>query len=130
MIGKRGILHPFKQDHHRLTFGQRAADKLTKWAGSWTFILIFLFFLFAWVILNVCGWINQWDEYPFILLNLILSCIAATQAPIILMSQNREAQIDRQRSEYDYMVNRKAEKEIEKLMEQMNRIEKLIQKKF
>ena len=78
------------------TFGQRAADTLTKWAGSWTFILLFIFILILWIFTNVYAWINTWDPYPFILLNLFLSCIAAIQAPIILMSQNRANQKDRQ----------------------------------
>ena len=107
-------------------FGQRAADALTKWAGSWVFIIFFLVFLCLWILVNIYGWVNQWDPYPFILLNLCLSCIAAIQAPIILMSQNREAQKDRLRAEYDYAVNRKAEKEIEQIQKQLNRIENKI----
>lgn len=105
------------------TFGQRSADRLTRLAGSWTFILLFLTILVLWVFANIFAWINSWDPYPFILLNLVLSCIAAIQAPIILMSQNRESQIDRQRAEYDYQVNRKAEKEIEEIQRQLKRIE-------
>lgn len=105
------------------TFGQRSADRLTRLAGSWTFILLFLTILVLWVFANIFAWINSWDPYPFILLNLVLSCIAAIQAPIILMSQNRESQIDRQRAEYDYQVNRKAEKEIEDIQRQLKRIE-------
>ena len=73
---------------------------------------------------NVYGWINSWDPYPFILLNLVLSCIAALQAPVILMSQNRQSKKDRQQLEYDYAVNRKAEREIEAIQKQLNRIEK------
>ncbi len=107
-------------------FGQRAADKLTAWVGSWTFIIFFLSVLVVWIILNSYYLLlaNNWDPYPFILLNLVLSCVAAIQAPIILMSQNRESQKDRQRAEYDYAVNRKAEKEIEDIKEQLTRIEK------
>ncbi len=108
---------------NKRTIGQKAADALTKWAGSWTFIIIFLGFLFLWMLTNVYAWINSWDPYPFILLNLILSTIAAIQAPIILMSQNREAQRDRIRAEYDYRVNVKAEKEIEQIQKQLDRIE-------
>jgi uncharacterized membrane protein len=109
---------------NKRTIGEKAADVLTKWAGSWTFIIIFLFFLFLWMIANVYAWINSWDPYPFILLNLVLSTIAAIQAPIILMSQNREAQRDRIRADYDYRVNVKAEKEIEQIQRQLDRIEK------
>ena len=100
----------------KLTRGQIAADWLAKWAGSWTFITIFMVFLFSWIFLNTYAVLSGvWDEYPFILLNLILSCIAAIQAPIILMSQNREGEIDRQRAQYDYLVNRKAEREIKQV---------------
>jgi len=112
------------------TFGQHAADALTKWAGSWTFILLFLAAMIFWVSLNTF-WIafgKSWDSYPFILLNLALSCLAALQAPVILMSQNRSAERDRQRAEYDYAVNRKAEREIKEIQEQLARIEKRLSK--
>jgi len=81
------------------TFGQRAADGIAKWAGSWTFIIGFLIILGLWVTANIYMWVNRWDPYPFILLNLILSCVAALQAPVILMSQNRQAQKDRIKAE-------------------------------
>lgn len=113
------------------TFGQKAADNLTKWAGSWFFIIFFLFFLLFWMFIN-SYWIifgRTWDPFPFILLNLVLSMLAAIQAPIILMSQNREAQKDRLRAQYDYAVNRKAEKEIQELKEQLNRIERRLTRK-
>jgi uncharacterized membrane protein len=108
------------------TAGQRAADKITRWAGSWTFIILFLVFIVLWMIVNTT-WIlfgKTWDPYPFILLNLALSCLAAIQAPVILMSQNREGQKDRLRAQYDYAVNRKAEKEIREIKTQLTRIEK------
>jgi len=115
-------LHP---NHFPRTFGQKAADKLSQIAGSWAFILVFFVFLVAWMAINAI-WLSHrsWDPYPFILLNLLLSCLAAIQAPIILMSQNRQAQKDRQRSEYDYAVNRKAERKIELVQKQLDRIEK------
>lgn len=119
------ISHPNKLP---LKFGQKASDKLTKYAGSWAFILGFLGFLILWMIVNTYAWISHWDPYPFILLNLVLSCLAAIQAPIILMSQNRQAQKDRQRAEYDYAVNRKAEKEVELIKKQLARIERKIDK--
>ena len=102
------------------TTGQKAADFLTKWAGSWTFIVIFGIILLIWIIINGYFLIQYelgkpWDPYPFILLNLVLSCLAATQAPIILMSQNRQGEKDRIKAEYDYAVNRKAEKEIREI---------------
>lgn len=110
--------------HGQRTFGERSSDGLANWAGSWTFIIGFLLFLAVWMAVNVYGWINSWDPYPFILLNLVLSCIAALQAPVILMSQNRQSKKDRQQLEYDYAVNRKAEREIEAIQKQLNRIEK------
>jgi uncharacterized membrane protein len=105
------------------TFGQKASDFLTKWAGSWYFILGFLVFLILWIIMNT-SWIflgSKWDPKPFILLNLILSCLAAIQAPIILMSQNRQSQKDRLKAEYDYAINRKAEKGIREIKDMLNR---------
>lgn len=111
----------FKKDR---TVGQRAADFLTKYAGSWGFIITFLIFLVLWMAANIYAWVNTWDPYPFILLNLVLSCLAAIQAPIILMSQNRQGEKDRQKAEYDYAVNRKAERGIESLQKQLNRIER------
>lgn len=105
-------------------FGQKASDNLAKYAGSWTFILGFVAFLVLWMLTNVYAWLNTWDPYPFILLNLVLSCVAALQAPIILMSQNRQSEKDRQKAEYDYAINRKAEREIEDIQKQLDRIEK------
>jgi len=120
-------LHPNKKN--RLTLGQKTADSLTKWAGSWVFILSFLGFIILWMAFNTYIWFKHlsgdpFDPYPYILLNLVLSCLAALQAPIILMSQNREAQRDRLRAEYDYLVNRKAEKEIREIKTQLDRIER------
>ena len=106
------------------TFGQKASDNLTKIAGSWGFILFFLFFLVIWIAINIYAWLDTWDPYPFILLNLVLSCLAAIQAPIILMSQNRQSEKDRIKQEYDYRVNRKAEREIQEIQKQLKRIER------
>ena len=105
---------------HRLTFGQKASDVLAKWAGSWAFILLFFVFLGIWMAtsgLFVLRYLNGslQDPYPFILLNLILSCLAAIQAPVILMSQNRAAQRDRAKAQTDYSINKKAEKEIREI---------------
>ncbi|OJY32428.1 MAG: hypothetical protein BGO90_10545 [Legionella sp. 40-6] len=105
----------------KLTFGQKLADLFAKFAGSWTFIILFFLIITLWVGINV--WlltINPFDPYPFILLNLILSCLAAIQAPIIIMSQNRLEEKDRKRGEYDYKVNLKAELEIRLLDEKMD----------
>ena len=116
----KSIAHPIPLP---TTFGEKAADSLTKYAGSWGFIITFLVLLVLWMCANVYAWINTWDPYPFILLNLVLSCLAAIQAPIILMSQNRQTQKDRQRAEYDYAVNRKSAREIDEIRKQLNRIE-------
>lgn len=113
---------------HKRTFGEISSDKLTKFTGSWAFIFAFLIFIAIWIAINIYGWLNQWDPFPFILLNLILSCLAAIQAPIILMSQNREEQRNRIMAEYDYKVNRKAEREIQEVKRQLNRIENHIKR--
>ena len=125
----------FALDHPTLkiprTFGQKAADGLTKWAGSWTFIIGIFIILFFWIVINT-SWLlfgRSWDPYPFILLNFILSTLAAMQAPIILMSQNRQIQKDRLQSQYDYAINKKAEREIQDIKKQLDKIEKIIQKK-
>jgi len=114
-----------------LTKGQKAADKLTKIAGSWGFIIGFLIFIVIWMALNSI-WVifgEAWDPFPFILLNLALSCLAAIQAPIILMSQNRQTHRDRIQAQYDYTVNLKAEKDIEDIKTQLNRMEKSMMKR-
>ena len=106
-----------------LTIGQRLADKIATFGGSWTFIIVFFSFILVWMIINI--WImatKPFDPYPFILLNLILSCLAAIQAPIIMMSQNRQEQKDRQRSEHDYKINLKAELEIKLLSEKIDHL--------
>lgn len=102
-------------DKERLTFGDRVADKLAETAGSWAFILSFCLVLVFWIILNAVLLANPYDPYPFILLNLALSCLAAIQAPIIMMSQNRQAKKDRLGAENDYRVNLKSELIIEDL---------------
>ncbi len=107
----------------KLTFGQRIADSVAAFGGSWTFIITFFSFIIIWMAINV--WFlatKPFDPYPFILLNLILSCLAAIQAPIIMMSQNRQEQKDRQRSEHDYKINLKAELEIKLLSEKIDHL--------
>lgn len=114
------------------TLGQKAADWITQWAGSWTFIFGFFIFLLIWMIVNTTWLVfgKSWDSYPFILLNLILSCLAAIQAPVILMSQNRQSEKDRLKAQYDYAVNRKAEKEIRQIQAHLVKIEKMVEKKL
>jgi len=116
----------FSLIHGKRSFGEKAADAITRWAGSWAFILSFLVFLGVWMIVNVYAWIGKWDPYPFILLNLVLSCLAALQAPVILMSQNRQGQKDRAKVEYDYKVNRRAERLIEEILGKVKKIEEKI----
>ncbi|MBP6456536.1 MAG: DUF1003 domain-containing protein [Chitinophagaceae bacterium] len=105
------------------TFGQKIADKVAAFGGSWTFIISFFSFILIWMIINI-WFLSQkpFDPFPFILLNLILSCLAAIQAPIIMMSQNRQEQKDRQRGEHDYKINLKAELEIQLLNEKIDHL--------
>ncbi len=106
-----------------LTLGQRVADRVASFGGSWTFIISFMVFLILWIITNAFWLSNKgWDPYPFILLNLILSCIAALQAPIIMMSQNRQEEKDRERAKKDYMINLKSELEIRILHEKLDHL--------
>lgn len=106
-----------------LTVGQKIADRVAAFGGSWTFIITFFSFIIVWMIINIWFLASKpFDPYPFILLNLILSCLAAIQAPIIMMSQNRQEQKDRQRSEHDYKINLKAELEIKLLSEKMDHL--------
>jgi uncharacterized membrane protein len=105
------------------TFGERVADMIAEFGGSWKFIIIFFSFILVWISLNAF-WLNNnsYDPYPFILLNLILSCLAAIQAPIIMMSQNRQEAKDRRRSEQDYKINLKAELEIQLLHKKIDHV--------
>jgi len=106
-----------------LTVGQRVADKVATFGGSWTFIIFFFSFILCWIAINTWLLITQkFDPFPFILLNLILSCLAAIQAPIIMMSQNRQEQKDRKRGEHDYKINLKAELEIKLLSEKIDHL--------
>ena len=104
------------------TLGQRAADRIAKFAGSWGFIFTFVAVLLAWMVVNVLLAAGAFDPYPFILLNLVLSCVAAIQAPLIMMSQNRQEEKDRRRAENDYKVNLKTEIMIEDLYDKVNAI--------
>ena len=105
------------------TFGQRIADKVAFFGGSWTFIIIFISFLLGWIALNVFIFLNKgFDPYPFILLNLLLSCVAALQAPVIMMSQNRQGEKDRDKAQNDYMINLKSELEIRMLHEKLDHL--------
>ncbi len=112
------LLHP-PQD--AITPGQRVSDKVARFGGSWTFILTFLSILVLWILFNILSPATaHFDPFPFILLNLVLSCIAALQAPVIMMSQNRVEEKDRERAANDYMINLKAELEIRSLHQKMD----------
>ena len=104
------------------TLGQRAADAIAKFAGSWAFIFSFTGVLILWMVVNTLLAAKAFDPYPFILLNLVLSCVAAIQAPLIMMSQNRQEEKDRRRAENDYKVNLKTEIMIEDLYDKVNLI--------
>lgn len=111
-----------KASEAKLTVGARVADSVAANMGSWRFIIIQSAILLVWILLNVTAWVEKWDPYPFILLNLALSFQAAYAAPFIMMSQNRQADIDRQRAQNDYEVNIKAELEIELLHQKIDEL--------
>lgn len=106
--------------HEGLTLGQKVADSVATVMGSWSFIILQSLVLFCWIALNIYGWAKAWDPYPFILLNLMLSFQAAYAAPIIMMAQNRQNDIDRRKAEKDYDVNLKSELEIEALHQKID----------
>ena len=110
------------ESEKKYTLGQRAADTIAKFAGSWAFIFSFTGVLVLWMIVNILMAAGAFDPYPFILLNLVLSCVAAIQAPLIMMSQNRQEEKDRRRAENDYKVNLKTEIMIEALYDKVNAI--------
>ncbi|MCI6388745.1 MAG: DUF1003 domain-containing protein [Ruminococcus sp.] len=109
-------------DNKKITFGQRASDKLAEFAGSWFFIIAFTLFLIIWVLINVYFLKNPFDPYPFIMLNLVLSCVAAIQAPLIMMSQKRQEQKDRERAEDDFKINLKCEIILENLHRKLDEL--------
>lgn len=111
-----------KLEKKDMTFGDKVADKFAAFAGSWTFILGFSLFLFLWIVINLYFLENPVDPYPFILLNLVLSCIAALQAPVIMMSQNRQAKKDSLRNQNDYKIDLKSELILEELHDKMEEI--------
>ena len=114
----------------KLTIGQRLADKIAKVGGSWSFLIFLSLFLVFWMSLNIAWlFVRHWDPYPFILLNLFLSCLATYQAPIILMAQNRAAERDRHRADRDYAINRKAEREVENMQKDLDEIKILVKRR-
>ena len=118
--------HPIlKVYHNRRTFGQKAADKVTEITGSWAFIFSLGLLFLTWIVMNTIILIKYsqgpFYPYPFVFLNLVLAGLAVIQAPIIMMSQNREAQKDRIKTEYDYQINKKAEEEIKEIKEMLKK---------
>lgn len=130
MLKKLRFPEPFRHTHppvadinevfaDQLTFGQQAADRVAGIMGSWKFVIIQSIILAIWVVLNVIAWVRHWDPYPFILMNLVLSLQAAYTAPMIMMSQNRQAARDRLEAHNDYLVNQKAEEEIRAILDHL-----------
>ena len=112
-----------KEFRKQLTIGQKAADKIASFGGSWPFLFLFAFALFLWIFYQTIVAHNKgFDPYPYILLNLFLSCLAAIQAPVIMMSQNRQAHKDRLQADHDYEINLKAEQEIEHIQAELDSI--------
>jgi uncharacterized membrane protein len=111
----------------QLTFGERVSDRLATVAGSWSFIFAFGLTLGIWILVNTIAFMHHWDKYPYILLNLMLSMLAAIQAPVIMMSQHRQEDRDRLRAEHDYEVNLKAEIEIQQLHQ---KLDELVQRRW
>lgn len=114
----------------KITFGQKAADAVARFAGSWAFIFSFIAVMVIWMVMNVLLAAKAFDAYPFILLNLVLSCIAAVQAPLIMMSQNRQEVKDRKRAENDYRVNLKSEFVIDTLYKKLESVSEMQKKIF
>ena len=130
---EKSVIESLKEDKSIVTiaedekelrsFGQKIADKVADFGGSWTFIISFLLFIVVWIGANVYILVNKgFDPYPFILLNLILSCIAALQAPVIMMSQNRQEEKDRTHNKKDYMINLKSELEIRMIHDKIDHL--------
>lgn len=130
---------PFKHQHapvlnvndlvkEKLTFGHKVADRVATVMGSWKFIIIQSCILMLWITLNIAGYIMHWDPYPFILMNLVLSLQAAYAAPIIMMSQNRQAEKDRIEAHNDYLLNRKSEEEVRVILEHLDAQNKALEK--
>jgi uncharacterized membrane protein len=124
-MSKKAVVSKTWHEKHieSLTVGHRVADAVAKGMGSWMFIIIQTLLVLLWMGLNIAGFCYHWDVYPFILLNLLFSTQAAYAAPIIMMSQNRQSERDREQAEADYQTNRDAKEEIEALQLKLNQIE-------
>lgn len=128
LAGSKISVNPSK-DREKYTFGQKAADAIAKFAGSWAFIFSFVGVLAAWMVINIILAAKAFDPYPFILLNLVLSCVSAIQAPLIMMSQKRQDEKDRRRSENDYKINLKCEILLKNMHYKLDRIIECIDEK-
>jgi uncharacterized membrane protein len=117
-----------QRHREEMTFGQRLADDTAHTIGSWPFIILQTVIVLFWIVLNITAWIRRWDPYPFILLNLMFSVQAAYAAPVIMMSQNRQAERDRIQAQADFDTNVKAEQEIQDLQVHLERIEKTLER--
>lgn len=123
LSNRTSLVNAVEDEKQTFTLGQKVADKVADFGGSWTFILLFTGIIVVWILLNVFWLGNKgFDPYPFILLNLLLSCLAALQAPVIMMSQNRQEEKDRDRAKKDYMINLKSELEIRILHEKLDHL--------
>ena len=121
--GDKSLVNSVEDEIGVRTVGQKVADQVAAFGGSWKFIILFGVFIFLWILANIYLLLNKgFDPYPFILLNLILSCLAALQAPVIMMSQNRQEEKDRERAKKDYMINLKSELEIRMLHEKVDHL--------
>ena len=131
-VAKRvAVARNINAEHDKgLTFGERLADRVASFGGSWTFLIIFAVFIMAWVGLNAAMLARAFDPYPYILLNLFMSMLASIQAPVIMMSQNRQAAKDRMQADLDYQVNLKAELEVAQLHSKVDRIYETMQAQF
>lgn len=120
---RESLVNKIEEPEEQISFGQRLADRVATFGESWTFIVLFGFFLLVWMVINSVFLITKpFDPYPYILLNLILSTLAALQAPVIMMSQNRQEEKDRDRARKDYMINLKSELEIRMLHEKIDHL--------
>jgi uncharacterized membrane protein len=119
----KSLVSKVEDEKDNRTFGQKIADYVADFGGSWTFIIFFFVFIALWISSNIFIFVhNEFDPYPYILLNLILSCLAALQAPVIMMSQNRQEEKDRERAKKDYMINLKSELEIRLISDKLDHL--------
>lgn len=125
---KSSVINSHKLFKQNMSVGQKIADKVASLVGSWTFIIIQSSLLSLWIIINIIGFIYSWDPYPFVFLNLILGIQSVYSAPLIMMSQNRKAELDSLEAHHHYLLNIKSEQETRMILEKLENIENLIKK--